>query len=163
MFDSLDKDLVMGMQVLSMSESEPNALDVYKESSVDFFAARLPRLQGAEILIRVEVMIEDPIDWRNVDTVTQEFTHSTHGIDFSGTVVKVGESVKCGVAVGDHVVGFVLSSVIRRVTHHDTATKAQYIRLEGELAWVVPPGTFSHEAAAKARLGRFRYMFGVPQ
>lgn len=67
----------------------------------------------------------------------------------------------CGVSLGDHVVGFVLSNTLKRVTYADTASDAHYIRLEGELAWKVPKGTFTHEQAAKTRLGRFRYMFGA--
>lgn len=98
---------------------------------------------------------------RRLTSFLEEYTHSTHGVDFSGTVVKLGRSVTCGVTRGDHVVGFVRSSSMRRAAYTDHGTQTKYIRLEGELAWVVPRGTFSHEDAAKARLGRFRYMFGV--
>lgn len=92
---------------------------------------------------------------------SEEYSHSTHGCDFSGVVVNVGSEVTCGVSLGDHVVGFVLSHALLRVMHVDTSSKERYIRLEGELAWKVPKGTFTHEQAAKARLGRYRYMFGA--
>lgn len=96
-----------------------------------------------------------------VETITQEYNHSTHGVDFSGVVVKLGESVSCGPTLGDHVVGFVRSHSMHRHTHVDNKTEEKFVRLDAELAWVVPRGTFSHEDAAKARLGRYRYMFGV--
>ena len=95
-----------------------------------------------------------------VETVTQEYTHSTRGVDFSGTVVKLGDSVGCSVSVGDHVVGFVRSNSMHRHTHIDVKTAEKFVRLDAELAWVVPRGSFSHEDAAKARLCRYRYMFG---
>jgi len=118
-------------------------------------------MQEDEILVKVEFMIEDPLDWKNVDTVTQEYSHSTHGCDVSGFVVSVGSEVTCGISLGDHVVGFVLSNAIKNVSHIDSSSNTRYIRLAGELAWKVPRGTFTHEQAAIARLGRFRYMFGV--
>ncbi|KAH8108123.1 hypothetical protein BXZ70DRAFT_38134 [Cristinia sonorae] len=119
-------------------------------------------LREDEILVRLEYMIEDPLDWTSVDTVTQEYSHSTHGCDFSGIVVQLGSAQtphEHGIHLGDHVVGFIRSTALQRVIHADT--NARYIRLAGELAWKVPRGTFTHEQAAKRRLGRFRYMFGA--
>ncbi|TCD62086.1 hypothetical protein EIP91_007486 [Steccherinum ochraceum] len=140
----------------------PHALDAFAQTNESVSMEKVCfALQEDEILVKVESITEDPLDWTDVDTVTQEYSHSTHGCDFSGLVVNVGSGVTCGFTLGDHVVGFVLSSSMRQVGHIDPMSKTRYIRLSGELAWKVPKGTFTHEQAAKARLGRFRYMFGV--
>ncbi|KAK7693199.1 hypothetical protein QCA50_002765 [Cerrena zonata] len=142
-------------------EVSPSAMAVFQEDVLDHSRTHLPRIGDEEILVRVEAMVEDPSDWRKVETVTQEFSHATRGVDFSGTVVKLGGPAACGVSVGDHVVGFVRSQSIRQHTHVDNKTEEKFIRLDAELAWVVPRGTLSHEDAAQARLGRYRYIFGV--
>ena len=64
------------------------------------------------------------------------------GCDWSGHVVKLGQNVT-SVKVGDHVAGFVMGGMFP-----DGGAFAEYVKTPAELAWVVPPGTLSHEEAA---------------
>ena len=64
------------------------------------------------------------------------------GCDWSGHVVKLGQNVT-SVKVDDHVAGFVMGGMFP-----DGGAFAEYVKTPAELAWVVPPGTLSHEEAA---------------
>jgi len=146
-------------------EKNPHIMEalLFQNSAERSYRTSLPELKEKEIWVEVKCIVEDPIDWTAVDNMTHEYSHSTHGCDFSGTVAMTGSEVKNEISPGNHVVGFLLNNQISRATHTDPSTNARYVRLESELAWVVPRGTFTHDGAAKARLGRFRYMFGVPK
>ena len=74
----------------------------------------------------------------------------------------------CGVAVGDQVAGFVLATAVHKsvpAVHKSVPARTEkhvyFVRMDAELAWVVPRGSFTHKQAAEARLGRYRYMFGI--
>lgn len=75
----------------------------------------------------------------------------------------MGRACDASIAVGDQVAGFVLASSVHNVTYPGRAQSACFVRMDAELAWVIPRGTFTHKQAAEARLGRYRYMFGVIQ
>ena len=67
---------------------------------------------------------------------------TTLGVDFSGTVAKVGKNVS-NPKVGDHVAGLVHGGCFE-----DEGAFAEYIKTPPDLVWVVPPNTFSHDEAA---------------
>lgn len=64
------------------------------------------------------------------------------GCDFSGYVVKAGQNVTSP-AVGDHVAGFLHGS-----TFSDEGAFSEYVKTPGDLVWVVPENTLSHDEAA---------------
>ena len=64
------------------------------------------------------------------------------GVDFSGTVVKVGKDV-ASPKVGDHVAGFVHGACFE-----DEGAFAEYIKTPADLVWVVPKDTLSHDEAS---------------
>ena len=64
------------------------------------------------------------------------------GCDWSGNVVLVGKNVTA-YALGDHVAGFHQGG-----SYTDRGAFAEYVKVEPDLAWKVPPGTLSHEEAA---------------
>ena len=68
---------------------------------------------------------------------------------------------EAGISVGDQVAGFVLASSMHNVTYPGRTENVCFVRMDAELAWVIPRGTFTHKQAAEARLGRYRYMFGI--
>ena len=71
------------------------------------------------------------------------------------------EAHDAGVCVGDQVAGFVLANSVHHVTHPGVKENAYFVRMDAEMAWVIPKGTFTHKQAAEARLGRYRYMMGI--
>lgn len=64
------------------------------------------------------------------------------GCDFSGHVVKVGQSI-LGLKIRDHVAGFVHGS-----TFDDEGAFAEYLKTPADLVWVVPEDTLTHDQAA---------------
>lgn len=78
-------------------------------------------------------------------------------------MVQIGgrEAHDAGVCVGDHVAGFVLAHSVHQATYPGVKENVCFVRMDAELAWVIPRGTFTHKQAAEARLGRYRYMFGI--
>lgn len=64
------------------------------------------------------------------------------GCDFSGYVVKTGYNVTIP-KVGDHVAGFVHGA-----TFSDEGAYAEYVKTPGDLVWVVPENTPTHDQAA---------------
>ncbi|PCH40956.1 GroES-like protein [Wolfiporia cocos MD-104 SS10] len=100
----------------------------------------VPTIADDEILVKTVAAAQNPTDWQYVYRVTNVGT--IVGCDWSGHVVQVGQSVTTH-AVGDHVAGFTHGSY-----YTDRGAYAEYVKASADLAWKVPPGTFSHEEAA---------------
>lgn len=68
------------------------------------------------------------------------------GCDWSGNVVQHGEDVS--IELGVHVAGFVMGG-----TFIDSGAYAEYVKTPAVLAWIVPPGTLTHQQAATVTAG----------
>ncbi|EPS98739.1 hypothetical protein FOMPIDRAFT_1031239 [Fomitopsis schrenkii] len=100
----------------------------------------VPSITDDEILVKVVAVAQNPTDWKFVENVQNHGTIT--GCDWSGNVVLVGKNVTA-YTIGDHVAGFHQGG-----SYTDRGAFAEYVKVEPDLAWKVPPGTLSHEESA---------------
>ncbi|EIW60398.1 GroES-like protein [Trametes versicolor FP-101664 SS1] len=100
----------------------------------------VPAVGNDDILLKTTSVAQNPTDWKHVDT--RGIPGTIVGCDFSGYVVKAGQNVTSP-KVGDHVAGFLHGSAFP-----DEGAFAEYVKTPGDLVWVVPENTLSHDEAA---------------
>jgi NADPH:quinone reductase-like Zn-dependent oxidoreductase len=104
-----------------------------------------PRISDGEILVRVRAVALNPVDYKNIDFLSPN--NSVIGCDYAGEVVEVGSDVAGRWNVGDKVAGFVHGG-----QYADVGSFAEYLKVDGELAWAIPDTVNMSEAAT----------FGIP-
>ncbi|KAL1947838.1 hypothetical protein VTO73DRAFT_13562 [Trametes versicolor] len=100
----------------------------------------VPLVGDDDVLIKTVSLAQNPTDWKHVDSIG--VPGSILGCDFSGHVVEAGKNVT-GPKVGDHVAGFLHGGAFS-----DEGAFAEYVKTPGDLVWVVPENTISHDEAA---------------
>jgi NADPH:quinone reductase-like Zn-dependent oxidoreductase len=100
----------------------------------------IPEITPDEILIKVSAVALNPIDTKGIDVVSP--WGSLVGCDYAGTVTKVGKSAAKQWKVGERVAGFVHGG-----QYKDVGSFAEYLKVDGSLAWKVPEGVSDAEAA----------------
>ncbi|KAL1947847.1 hypothetical protein VTO73DRAFT_13571 [Trametes versicolor] len=116
------------------------ALIIEDEHRVAVQTHPVPLVGDDDVLVKTVAVSQNPTDWKHVDTIG--VPGSILGCDFSGHVVKAGKNVTSP-KVGDHVAGFVHGAAFS-----DEGAYAEYVKTPGDLVWVVPENTLSHDQAA---------------
>ncbi|KAH8590065.1 putative ToxD-like zinc binding oxidoreductase [Bisporella sp. PMI_857] len=91
----------------------------------------IPIISDQDILVKIHAVALNPIDRKYIDLLSPK--GSRIGCDYAGTVTKVGKSAKGSWKVGDRVAGMVHGGI-----SPDVGSFAEYIKIEGDLAWKVP-------------------------
>jgi NADPH:quinone reductase-like Zn-dependent oxidoreductase len=99
-----------------------------------------PQITDSEILVRVRAVALNPVDYKDIDFLSPN--NSVIGCDYAGEVVKVGSDMVGRWNVGDRVAGFVHGG-----QYSDVGSFAEYLKVDGELAWPIPDTTAMSEAA----------------
>jgi NADPH:quinone reductase-like Zn-dependent oxidoreductase len=99
-----------------------------------------PQISDSEILVRVRAVALNPVDNKSIDFLSPN--KSIIGCDYAGEVVKVGSDMVGRWNVGDRVAGFVHGG-----QYPDVGSFAEYLKVDGELAWPIPDATTMSEAA----------------
>ncbi|KAJ6054206.1 uncharacterized protein N7446_010218 [Penicillium canescens] len=99
-----------------------------------------PQITDSEILVRVRAVALNPVDNKNIDFLSPY--KSIIGCDYAGEVVKVGSDMVGRWNVGDRVAGFVHGG-----QYPDVGSFAEYLKVDGELAWPIPDTTTMSDAA----------------
>ncbi|OJJ88682.1 zinc-binding alcohol dehydrogenase family protein [Aspergillus glaucus CBS 516.65] len=99
-----------------------------------------PQITDSEILVRVRAAALNPVDYKNIDFLSPN--NSVIGCDYAGEVVKVGDGMVGRLNVGDRVAGFVHGG-----QYPDVGSFAEYLKVDGELAWHIPEMMTDSEAA----------------
>ncbi|KAJ5510957.1 hypothetical protein LT330_006332 [Penicillium expansum] len=99
-----------------------------------------PQIADSEILVRVQYVALNPIDFKYIDFLAPN--KSVIGCDYSGEVAEVGKAMAGRWKVGDKVAGFVHGG-----QYPDIGSFAEYLKVDGELAWKLPD-EISHSEAA---------------
>jgi NADPH:quinone reductase-like Zn-dependent oxidoreductase len=100
-----------------------------------------PQIETHEILVKVAAVALNPYDWKIISTVKATTPGLILGIDLSGTVVAVGESVN-GFRIGERVAAFVHGGDDKSV-----GAFAEYAKADAELVWHIPDITTFEEAS----------------
>ncbi|KAL3485359.1 chaperonin 10-like protein [Aspergillus germanicus] len=100
----------------------------------------IPEITPDEILVKVSAVALNPIDTKGIDVVSP--WGSLIGCDYAGTVTKVGKNASSRWKVGERVAGFVHGG-----QYKDVGSFAEYLKVDGSLAWKVPEGVSDAEAA----------------
>ncbi|KAJ5770962.1 uncharacterized protein N7511_003013 [Penicillium nucicola] len=99
-----------------------------------------PEISDNEILVQVRAVALNPVDNKNIDFLSPN--NSTIGCDYAGEVAKVGKDMIGRWNVGDRVAGFVHGG-----QYPDVGSFAEYLKVDGELAWPIPDAITTSEAA----------------
>lgn len=100
----------------------------------------IPTISNLEILVKVHVVALNPTDFKHIDIISP--SNSICGCDYAGEVVEVGENARGGWKVGDRVAGCVHGGL-----YPDRGSFAEYLKVDGDLAWKIPEGLCDEEAA----------------
>ncbi|KAL4879197.1 GroES-like protein [Aspergillus karnatakaensis] len=100
----------------------------------------IPTTTEDEVLVKVLAVALNPIDFKGVDFLSPR--NSIVGCDYAGEVVKVGTIAGRRWKVGDRIAGFVHGGM-----YPDVGAFAEYLKVDGELAWKVPEHISLGEAA----------------
>lgn len=100
----------------------------------------IPQITEGEILVRVRYVALNPIDFKHIDFLSPN--KSLIGCDYAGEVSEVGKAMEDRWKVGDRVAGFVHGG-----QYPDVGSFAEYLKVDGELAWKIPDGISHSEAA----------------
>ncbi|KAL3458408.1 chaperonin 10-like protein [Aspergillus heterothallicus] len=100
----------------------------------------IPNISDDEVLVKVSAVALNPIDCKDIDVVSP--WNSVAGCDYAGTVTKVGSNAAKQWKVGDRIAGFVHGGQYR-----DVGSFAEYLKVDGSLAWKVPEGVSDPDAA----------------
>lgn len=99
-----------------------------------------PEISDNEVLVKVRAVAINPIDFKSVDVIAPN--KSVIGCDYAGEVVLVGKKAEKRWSVGNRVAGFVHGG-----QYSDIGSFAEYLKVDGELAWKIPPTLSDSEAA----------------
>lgn len=100
----------------------------------------IPQITENEVLVKVCAVALNPIDIKDIDFVSPR--NSVAGCDYVGLVTKVGKNSAQRWKVGDRIAGFVHGG-----QYPDVGSFAEYLKVDGDLAWKVPE-TMSYAEAA---------------
>ncbi len=99
----------------------------------------IPRIAPTEILVKVHTVALNPTDWAHIDLVGP--ARCIVGCDYSGTVAEVGEQ-----AIGEWKVGDKIAGAVHGGLYPDRGAFAQYLKIEGDLAWKRPEAISERDA-----------------
>ena len=105
----------------------------------------IPSITDDEVLVKVRAVALNPIDFKDMDFISPRNT--AIGCDYAGEVTRVGKNSGQHWKVGDRIAGFVHGGL-----YPDVGSFAEYLKVDGDLAWKVPDEMPLSEAAT----------FGVP-
>lgn len=100
----------------------------------------IPEIKDNEVLVKVRAVALNPIDFKDIDFISPR--NSGIGCDYAGEVAKVGEISGQRWKVGDKIAGFVHGGL-----YPDVGSFAEYLKIDGDLAWKVPEEMTLGEAA----------------
>lgn len=100
----------------------------------------VPTIAETEILIRVSSVALNPTDFKHIDVLSPK--GAIIGCDYAGTVVRVGTNAPGNWTVGDRVAGATHGGL-----YTDRGSFAEYLKIQGDLAWKVPSSVPDEEAA----------------
>lgn len=100
----------------------------------------VPVLSAGEILVKVSCVAQNPTDHKHIDMLGQP--GSIIGCDYAGTVASIGAQVKGEWRIGDRIAGVVHGGI-----YPDRGSYAEYLKIDGDLAWKIPEGVSDAEAA----------------
>jgi NADPH:quinone reductase-like Zn-dependent oxidoreductase len=100
----------------------------------------IPEITEDEVLVKVCAVALNPIDFKDIDFLSPR--NSVVGCDYAGQVAKVGKNSGQRWKVGDRIAGFVHGGL-----YPDVGSFAEYLKVNGDLAWKVPD-TMSYAEAA---------------
>ncbi|RAK75337.1 zinc-binding alcohol dehydrogenase family protein [Aspergillus fijiensis CBS 313.89] len=112
----------------------------------------IPSITDDEVLVKVRAVALNPIDFKDIDFISPR--NSAIGCDYAGEVARVGKNSGQCWKVGDRIAGFVHGGL-----YPEVGSFAEYLKVDGDLAWKVPDETTLSEAttygvpAATAMLG----------
>ncbi|GFF54239.1 protein TOXD [Aspergillus lentulus] len=100
----------------------------------------IPEITDDEVLVKVGAVALNPVDFKDIDFISPR--NSVAGCDYAGQVTKVGKNSGQRWKVGDRIAGFVHGGL-----YPDVGSFAEYLKVDGDLAWKVPE-TISYAEAA---------------
>ncbi|PKX95979.1 zinc-binding alcohol dehydrogenase family protein [Aspergillus novofumigatus IBT 16806] len=100
----------------------------------------IPEITENEVLVKVCAVALNPIDFKDIDYFSPR--NRVAGCDYAGQVTKVGKNSAQRWKVGDRIAGFVHGGL-----YPDVGSFAEYLKVDGDLAWKVPD-TMSYAEAA---------------
>ncbi|KAH8430654.1 zinc-binding alcohol dehydrogenase family protein [Aspergillus melleus] len=98
-----------------------------------------PDITDNEVLVKVRAVALNPIDFKDADVLSPR--SSILGCDYAGEVAQVGKNSGQRWKVGDRIAGFVHGGM-----YPDIGSFAEYLKVDGDLAWTVPDGMTLGEA-----------------
>lgn len=99
-----------------------------------------PTIEPHEILVRVRAVALNPTDFKHADIVSPP--NSILGCDYAGEVVEIGAQAPGNWAMGDRVAGAIHGGL-----YSDRGAFAEYLKIDGDLAFKVPEGMTDEDAA----------------
>ncbi|KAF7558012.1 hypothetical protein G7Z17_g318 [Cylindrodendrum hubeiense] len=108
-------------------------------SGATFKDVPIPTISDDELLVKVHAVALNPTDFKHIDFVSP--TKSIMGCDYAGEVVAVGTSAAGTWKVGERVAGVVHGGI-----YSDRGAFAEYLKVEYEIAWKIPPEVSDVEA-----------------
>ncbi|PMD34437.1 putative ToxD-like zinc binding oxidoreductase [Hyaloscypha variabilis F] len=100
----------------------------------------VPQISDHQILVKVHSVALNPIDFMSIDFLGSR--DSVLGCDYAGKVIEVGKNAPGSWKVGDRVAGFVHGG-----HYDDSGSFAEYLKVDGDLAWHVPDELSDDEAS----------------
>lgn len=100
-----------------------------------------PTIEPHDILVRVRAVALNPTDFKHVDMLSPP--GCLLGCDYAGEVAEVGAQAPGKWTVGDRVAGSVHGGLFS-----DRGSFAEYLKIDGDLAFKVPEGLSDEEAAS---------------
>lgn len=91
----------------------------------------IPTITDNEVLVKVCAVALNPIDFKDIDFISPR--NSAIGCDYAGEVTRVGKKAGQRWKVGDRIAGFVHGGM-----YPDIGSFAEYLKVDGDLAWKVP-------------------------
>ncbi|KAL4983808.1 GroES-like protein [Aspergillus falconensis] len=91
----------------------------------------IPSITDDEVLVKVRAVALNPIDFKDIDFLSPR--NSAIGCDYAGEVARVGKNSGRRWKVGDRIAGFVHGGL-----YPDVGSFAEYLKVDGDLAWKVP-------------------------
>lgn len=98
-----------------------------------------PSISDVEILIKVHAVGLNPTDFKHIDFMSP--SNRILGCDYAGEVVEVGKAAPGGWRRGDRVAG-----VVHGGMYQDRGSFAEYLKIDGDLAWKIPEGLSDEDA-----------------
>lgn len=98
-----------------------------------------PKVSDNEVLVKVHAVGLNPTDFMHIDFMAP--SNRIIGCDYAGEVVEVGKSAPGGWRQGDRVAG-----VVHGGMYHDRGAFAEYLKIDGDLAWKIPEGVNDEDA-----------------